>query len=70
MDIDFHDLSFKAKRLYERIKSFKETGLYHNEMSESQQNIVGVLVEHGLVERTYGSWSGETIYRACSQTAQ
>ena len=70
MNIDFHSLSFKAKRLYERIASFKQTGLYHSEMDESQRNIVGVLIESGLVEKTYGSWSGELIYRACSQTGQ
>lgn len=69
MSPEFHELSFKVKRLYEFIAG-SSYGRYHDQLTESQKNLVGTLLELGLVEAFSASWSGERVYRASPQVAQ
>jgi len=65
----FHSLTFKAKRLFEHITA-SSYGRYHDHLTESQRSIVGRLVELGLVEKFYASWTGELVYRTSPQCEQ
>lgn len=69
MDSAFHKLSFKTKRLYEFIAN-SSYGRYHDQLTESQKNLVSTLLELGLVETFSASWSGERVYRASPQSVQ
>ncbi len=62
-------LSANNKRLWRKIKNSR-SGVYHASMSQSEQDRVSVLLKLGLVEETFGSWTGERIYRSRPQCTQ
>lgn len=64
-----NELSAKNKRLLRSIAS-REHGRYADEFSQSEADRVQQLLALGLVEKTYGSWSGALIYKASPQVAQ
>ena len=62
-------LKAKHRRLWRKIVD-RRFGLYYDSMTESERGIVHVLESLGMVEKTFGSWTGELIYTSSPQWMQ
>ena len=53
-------MSFKSKRLYEKIKKLKK--VYEEDLTVSEKAMAKNLFREGLLVKGFGSWSGKVYY--------